>query len=598
MSAPGRIRDEDIDEVRRRAGIVDVAAEYMQVKRAGRQFKSLCPFHQEKTPSFMLDPVKGFYFCHGCSEGGDVISLVQRLENLSFAETIERLARRTGVELHYEQVSPSDRKAHKRRLRLIDAHREAVAFYHRALLEAPEAADARTYLKGRGIGREVAERFQVGFSPGGWDGLVKHLRSKGFSDDEMHGAGLAARTQDGRAIDRFRGRVMFPIFEVTGDPVAFGARRLRDEDDGPKYLNSAESPIYKKGQVLYALNWAKGTVVKAQRALIVEGYTDVIALHLAGLTEAIATCGTALGIDHLRTLQRFAQEVILSLDADEAGGKAAERTYDQMIGDAQALGLSLKVVLMPRGSDPADSVASLGAEGFRGLVDQAIPLLEFVLRREAQRYTVGDPEVRARALTAGLRILAKTEAEVVRMEYARRLSDWIKVDANVIFVELEKVMRTGTTSRATTEPVLRRSSAQVRLEKEAIKIALQHPVLVKVHLEECGPGYFSVPAHRTLWTAIADGTDLDTFVSTLDEDARRAHTELSVQPPEGEVNERLAAEVFMRLKTFVISRQIDELKPRLQSLNPTSDPEGYAAMFAQLMDLERRKRRLSDEGNL
>ncbi|TMK53295.1 MAG: DNA primase, partial [Actinobacteria bacterium] len=405
MRTAGRIRDADLEEVRRRANLIDVASEYMQVKRAGRLYKALCPFHAEKTPSFSLDPAKGLWHCFGCGEGGDTIRLIEKIENLSFVEAIERLAQMTGVDLHYEQLSDADRAAHRRRARLVDAHREAAAYYHETLKRASEASDARAYLlQQRGFTKETLELFQVGFSLPKWDALVTHLKGKGFSEQEIADAGLGARRQDGGLVDRFRGRVMFPIHDLTGDPVAFGARKMGTED-GPKYLNSAESPIYKKSQVLYALNRAKGEIVKTGRGLIVEGYTDVIALHQAGIQTAVATCGTALGLEHLRALQRFTQDVVLSLDADEAGGLAAERTYDQMIGDAQQMGVTLRVVVMPPGDDPADSVAKTGAEGFHALVEKAVPLLEFVLKREAARYSVGDAEVQARALTSGLRLL-------------------------------------------------------------------------------------------------------------------------------------------------------------------------------------------------
>ena len=593
----GRIRDTDIEEVRRRAGIVEMASDYMQVKRAGRLFKALCPFHQEKTPSFSIDPAKGLYHCFGCQEGGDVISLVQKLENLSFVETLERLAARTGVQLTYEQLSPTDRAAQKRRMRLVDAHRAAAARYHRLLLESPDAADARAYLKGRGFGRETAEAFQIGFSLPRWDDLTSALQKEGFTAQELLDAGLASKTQDDRIVDRFRGRVMFPINDMTGNPVAFGARRLRDDDDGPKYLNSAESPIYQKAKVLYALDRAKGDIVKDGRALLVEGYTDVIALHTAGITEAVATCGTALGLEHLRTLQRFTQRVVLSLDSDEAGGKAAERTYEQLIGEAQQMGLQMQVLLMKSGDDPADAVARDGADSFVALVDGAVPLLEFVLRREAQRYKVGDPEVRSRALAAGLRLLARTDNEVVRNEYARRLSDWIRVDPNIIHVELDRVVRSGAAPTRTPSAVLKRSSAQVRLEREAIKIALQELPTVKPMLEDVHADTFSVPSHRTIWRALQDGSNPDSLGDVLDdEDARSTSRELSIDVIAGDVSERLVEDIFRRLKEFVVARQTEDLKARLQRLNPTTNPEEYEALFAELIELERRKRRLSEEG--
>ncbi|HJT38453.1 MAG TPA: DNA primase, partial [Actinomycetota bacterium] len=479
MRAAGRIRDADLEEVRRRANLVEVASQYMNVRKAGRLYKALCPFHSEKTPSFSLDPAKGLWHCFGCGEGGDTIRLIEKIENLSFVEAVERLAQLTGVDLQYEQLSSADRAAHRRRARLVDAHREAAAYYHETLKRAPEASDARTYLlQKRGFTKETLEEFQVGFSLPKWDALVSHLKAKGFGEQEIADAGLGARRQDGGLVDRFRGRVMFPIHDVAGDPVAFGARKMGDED-GPKYLNSAESPIYKKSQVLYALNRAKGEIVKTARGLIVEGYTDVIALHQAGIRAAVATGGTALGLEHLRGLQRFTQDVVLSLDADEAGQLAAERTYDQLIGEAQQMGITLRVVVMPPGDDPADSVAKAGADGFLALVDGAVALLEFVLKREADRYSVGDGEVQARALAACLRLLAKTENPVIREEAVRRLSGWINVDPPIIFVELEKVMRTGTTTRATTGTILRRASGQVRLEREALRLALQQQRVVK-----------------------------------------------------------------------------------------------------------------------
>jgi len=604
MRTAGRIRDADLEEVRRRANLIEVASEYMQVKRAGRLYKALCPFHAEKTPSFSLDPAKGLWHCFGCGEGGDTIRLIEKLENLQFVEAIERLAQMTDVDLHYEQLSEADRAAQRRRGRLVDAHREAAAFYHETLKRASEASDARTYLlQQRGFTKETLELFQVGFSPPKWDSLVSHLKGKGFTEPEIVDAGLGARRQDdGGLVDRFRGRVMFPIHDLTGDPVAFGARKMGD-GEGPKYLNSAESPIYKKSQVLYALNRAKGEIVKTGRGLIVEGYTDVIALHQAGISHAVATCGTALGLDHLRGLQRFTQDLVLSLDSDEAGGAAAERTYDQMIGDAQQMGLTLRVVVMPPGDDPADSVAKAGAEGFRALVDGAVPLLEFVLRREADRYAHGDAEDRDRVLRKGLTLLAKTQSGVIRREAARLFSGWIKVDPDNLFVELDKTMRTGTTSRAATGTILRRASGQVRLEREALRLALQQQRVVKARMEDVSTDFFSVPAHRTIWAALLKGTDPSLLAESLDDDeARRTATQLAVEPIplDGELTddavERLAIAVFSRLKEFVLNREIEQLTPQLQRLNPLENPKEHDELFAKLLDLQRQKRDLNEIG--
>ena len=585
----GRIRDEDVQEVRRRSNLVDVATEYMQVRRAGRQFRALCPFHSEKTPSFYIDPAKQLYMCHGCHEGGDVITLIEKLENMSFVEAIERLAQRAGVQLRYEQLSDADRKSLRRRARLVDAHKAAVEWYQRVLLDDGDASDARRYLQQRGFNRDAAVKFRLGFSK---PGLSRALRDLGFGDQELIDAGLAMRAPDGSLSDRFRNRVMFPIFDVTGDPVAFGARRLRETDQGPKYLNSAESPIYKKAQTLYALNWAKGEIVKRGRVLVVEGYTDVIALHQAGITEVVATCGTALGMDHLRTLQRFIGErgqFVFALDMDDAGQAASEKTFEQFAEWAEELRLLFRIARMPRGLDPADAVVELGEDGFRALIEDAPPLLEVALRREADRYKVGDPEVRARALAAGVRMLARyTYHRAVRDEYARRLSDWIKVDPNVLFFELAKVEETGVAPKAIADNVIKRSP-QVRQEREALRIAIHDPILAKRFADEIGPEHFLVPAHRTIWTALANGSDPN---SDGDADVRKTYTALAVQGPVGEVTERQAAEVFGRLEAMVLSRQIDELKQQLQRLNPIEESNTYDTLFVRLIDLERQKRAL------
>lgn len=590
MNPPGRIRDEDIEEVRRRASIVDIASEYMQVRRAGRLFKALCPFHNEKSPSLSIDPAKSLFHCFGCGEGGDVITLVRKIENLSFVEAIESLARRTGVQLRYEQMSAGDRKAFQRRMRLVDAHRIAADLYHEIFM-GPAGVDVREYWKGRGLNKQSAETWRIGLSVGARDVAVRDLTARGFSEQDVLDAGLALKQEGGGIVDRFRGRLMFPIFDLTGDPVAFGARRL--EGDGPKYLNSAESPIYKKAHLLYGLNRAKGDIVKGSRVLIVEGYTDVIALHQAGFAEAVATCGTALGEAHLDVLRRFTPNIVISLDPDEAGARAADRTFEELSQRVEPLGVDLRLLVMPPGQDPADSVVSLGADGFRERADGAIPLLEFVLRREADRYSVGTPEDQAKALAACVRLLAKTERQSLVDEYVRRLADWIHVDAPIIYYELERMRKTGAPPRAIGEQVLKRSSGQVKIEKEVLKLAIQHAPMMKEHAGEIDAEHFSIPSHREIWAVLSNGDDPE---SVLEDPARRVYFELAVQPPEGEVTERLVRDFFARLQGSVLGRRIEEKKARLQRLNPEATPEEYHSLFAELVDLEAAKRRLGEEG--
>ena len=320
----GRIRDESIAQVREVTDIVVLVGEYVALRPAGgTRMKGLCPFHQEKTPSLTVDSSRQHYHCFGCSEGGDVIDFLRKQEALSFIEAVERLAQRAGIELRYEGRSAGDRGSLGRKSRLVAAHAEAVAFYHRVLLESPDAKPARDYLRSRGFDRATAERFRLGWAPAGsWEALVTHLRGKGFRPEELTEAGLA-RTGSRGLRDTFHARVLFPIFDIGGEPVAFGGRLLDGDGQAPKYVNTAETPVWYKGRTLYALNWAKVAIVQGGFAVVVEGYTDVIACHRAGVPQAVATCGTALRGEHFKLLSRFTDKVVLAFDADAAGSKAA-----------------------------------------------------------------------------------------------------------------------------------------------------------------------------------------------------------------------------------------------------------------------------------
>lgn len=588
----GRIADVDLEEVRQKASIVDVASQYMKVLKSGRNFKALCPFHSEKTPSFSIDPHKQVWFCFGCGKGGDVISLVRELESLDFVETVELLANKTGVMLHYEQLSPADRERSKTRNRLIDAHKEAVAFYHSLLLGSAEAGRAREYLQGRKLSKESIERFQVGYSPAAWDTLTKHLKSKGFKDDELTVAGLSLRTERGGLIDRFRGRVMFPIFDVTGEPRAFGARILTDAKDEAKYLNSAESPIYKKGTILYALNWAKPDVVKADVAIVVEGYTDVIALHQEGIPLAVATCGTALGVEHFAALSRFTQHVVIALDGDPAGRSAAERAVERAHADAQERNTDVRVLALPAGSDPADFVTARGGDAFRSLLRETLPVVEFRLSSRLAGLDLSEPEGRARGLRACLPVLAQVRDQVVLREYTRWVADRCALDYDLVFMEVGKALR-GTSSSGPAS--VSRSQSQLSKEREALKMALQFPDLVGEHWERLDPEDFQVKAHRNVWEHLRNGV---TDANTVDDAGlRELMTRLSIEPvegvPEGNPSDRLIDEIFTRLEEFALVRQISEVKLRLEKINPLDDPDGYRSLFKELVELEAARKAMS-----
>lgn len=587
----GRIREQDIEEVRRKAGLIEIASEYMQVRKAGSaRFKALCPFHQEKTPSFSLEAGRGLYYCFGCNKGGDVISLVMELESLTFVEAVERLAEKVGVRLTYEQQSAKDRQASGLKQRLIAAHREAVAFYHELLMTSAEAKQAREYLKGRGLARETVAAFSLGWAPPKWDELCRHLAKKRFSEPELIEGGLALRSERGSLIDRFRGRVMFPTFDVAGEPVAFGGRVL--DDSTPKYLNTADTPIFHKGRVLYGLNWAKKSVATAGRIIVVEGYTDVIALHQAGTTEVVASNGTALTADHFSLIGRFAPRAVLAFDSDRAGNAAAERAFDA----ALASGLDARVLILPDGKDPADLVTTLGGDGFRDIIKAAVPIVEYRLRREIDRFDLSDSEGRTRAVRAGIPILVRIRDEVMRRDYTSRLAEWTKEDASVVFLEVGRATGDPTARAA---PSFRRTSAQVRLERDLLKLALQYPSAIEAHLDGVDPDMLSVPAHRAIWREVAAGGDASTIVERLDEEGRGLVAKLVNDPIECDLDaegfppQPYVDEVVIRLKDFALRRLIDEKKDQLQKLNPIENEDEYRKRYAELISLEGESKRVS-----
>jgi len=401
----GRIRDEDVAYIRDLAPIDEVVADYVQLKSAGGgQKKGLCPFHDEKSPSFHVTPSKGYFHCFGCQTGGDVIAFLMKIDHLTFTETIERLADRIGYTLRYDENSSGPVVTSSTRNRLIAAHAEAAKFYQNLLNTSPTAAHGRDLLTKRGFDKAACEQFGVGYSPDEWDGLTKHLRALGYTIDELELAGLSKMGQRG-PIDKFRNRLMWPIKDISGDIVGFGARKLAsdEEDQGPKYLNTSETPIYKKSQVLYGLDVAKKEIAKRRQAVIVEGYTDVMAAHLAGITTAVATCGTAFGTDHIRILRRllmdddsFRGEVIFTFDGDAAGQKAALRAFSE----DQKFVTQTFVAVEPDGLDPCELRQEKGDLALRDLIARRVPLFEFAIRAELAHHKLDTPEGRVNALNA------------------------------------------------------------------------------------------------------------------------------------------------------------------------------------------------------
>lgn len=419
----GRIRQSDIEEVKARTNIGDVIGDYVSLKTGGvGALKGLCPFHDEKSPSFYVRPGVGRYHCFGCGEGGDVYEFLLKMDHVSFTDAVERLAARIGYQLHYEEGGGGPSESSGNRARLLAANAAAEEFF-RDRLSAPDAEPGRRFLGERGFDAAAATHFGVGFAPKSWDELTKHLRGKGFTQDELVAAGLVSQGDRG-VYDRFRGRLIWPIRDVTGQTIGFGARRLLDDDKGPKYLNTPETAVYKKAQVLYGLDLAKRDISRQDQVVVVEGYTDVMACHLAGITTAVATCGTSFGIDHIKVIRRVMGDdnsqgsVIFTFDPDAAGQKAAARAF----GEEQRFSAQTYVAVGPEGLDPCDLRLTKGDDAVRRMIDARKPMFEFMIRQVVERFDLDSVEGRAAALRAGAPIVATIRDPASQNGYTRELA--------------------------------------------------------------------------------------------------------------------------------------------------------------------------------
>lgn len=428
---PGLIRRNDIDEVRSRINIADIVGDYVTLKGAGvGSLKGLCPFHDERSPSFHVRPQVGRYHCFGCGEDGDVFSFLQKLDHTTFTEAVERMAARVGFELHYEDGGQAN-SDHGNRARILAAN-SAAADYFVSKLSSPEAEPGRKFLGERGFDPAAAARFGVGFAPK--TGLTAHLKTLGYSEAELLAAGLVGQGDRG-TYDRFRARLVWPIRDVTGQTLGFGARKLMDDDQGPKYLNTPETAVYHKSQVLYGLDLAKRDISRGRQVVVVEGYTDVMACHLAGVTTAVATCGTAFGVDHIKVVRRVlgdvanadttgTGEVVFTFDPDEAGQKAASRAFTE----EQRFAAQTFVAVAPDGLDPCDLRLSRGDDAVRRLIQSKKPMFEFMIRRVLTGHNLDTVEGRVSALRATAPIVAGIRDQALNVGYVRTLAGWLGID--------------------------------------------------------------------------------------------------------------------------------------------------------------------------
>ncbi len=619
----GRINDEDISALRERADIAVVVGDYTSLKRAGSTLKGLCPFHAEKTPSFTVDSARGFFHCFGCGEGGDVYGFLQKVEALSFPEAAERLARMVGFQLHYAELSVGQAKALGRRTRLTQALGDAAAFYRHQLL-AQEGAAARDYLRSRGLGRAEADHFGLGWALDQWDELVRHLRGKGYVDDEVADAGLATRGQRG-LIDRFRGRIIFPILDAGGkDVVAFGGRMLPGvalrtgprEGPPPKYINSSESIVYKKSQTLYALNWARSEVTRRQLVLVVEGYMDVIGLHTAGIRHAVATCGTALTADHFRALEKFTPRVVLALDADDAGFAAAERAR-ALADDAQLR--EVGVLPLPPGKDPAD-LAEEGEAAVAAALANVKTAVEFQIEHLLRGADVSTPEGQVDAYRRTFPLLARLDDRFLRYSYIRDLvAPAVRLSADRIERELDAEVGahrdaplapaaspSGSGAPTSSAPTAghrlpgdlaaaTHADPQLLLEREVLQAALQMPALLPAAWKLVTADDFRAPLSRTLFEALSEAPpgNLGAVLALLpDDDTRSRVRALALTEARHAADAKKVAEWVAGLRAAAVQREIDAIWEQVARVGEQLDPAQRRRLTTRRYELERRRRDL------
>ncbi|MEU3830149.1 DNA primase [Streptomyces sp. SID486] len=630
----GRINDEDVKAVRDAVPIDAVVSEYLQLRSAGGgNLKGLCPFHDEKSPSFQVSPSKGLFHCFGCQEGGDTITFVMKVDHLSFSEAVERLAAQAGITLRYEEGGYNPSHQRGERIRLVEAHKIAAQWYAEQLATGAEAEAGRVFLAERGFDQAAAVHFGVGYSPQGWDHLTRYLRGKGFTDKELLLSGLS---QEGRRgpIDRFRGRLMWPIRDIGGEVVGFGARKLYESDNGPKYLNTPETAIYKKSQVLYGIDLAKKEIAKSSRAVVVEGYTDVMACHLAGVTTAIATCGTAFGGDHIKILRRLLMDngsarVIFTFDGDAAGQKAALRAFE----DDQKFAAETYIAIAPDGMDPCDLRLAKGDEAVADLAEPRTPLFEFALRQIVLRYDLDTPAGRAAALDEAAPIVARIKNSGAQHEVAVELAGMLGIlDTQFVVRRVAQLARWARDrggkgdpqqgrprpdSRQWAEaprpaaggPALTLRNPVFAAERELLKLALQRPELVSPAFDAYGVDEFTAPPYAAVRQAVAEAGGAEYGLSdpqeylvrvreaAPDDTVRAMVTELAVEPIlRRTVDETYAGTVLVQIRRRAVERRIRDIQSQLTRLAAGGDPARLAAVQNELWVLQQYDQTLRERG--
>jgi DNA primase len=622
----GKIRARDIEEVKSRVNIADVVGEYVSLKNSSvGSLKGLCPFHDEKSPSFNVRPMQGFYHCFGCGEGGDAYKFIQQMDSISFTEAVEKLAARVGYELTYEEGGASVDQGQKSRI--LEANNASAKFYESQLM-SDEATTGRDFLKSRGFDKSAAERFGVGYAPKGWSNLTDHLKTLGFSIEELVVAGLATKSDRG-AYDKFRGRLIWPIRDSTGQVIGFGARKLYEDDQGPKYLNTSDTLVYHKSSVLYGIDLAKKDISKQQRVVVVEGYTDVMACHLAGVTSAVATCGTAFGDEHIRIINRLLSadkespaQVIFTFDPDAAGQKAAMRAY----ADSHKFSAQTFVAVGPDGLDPCDLRSEKGDAAVVEMIDDKKPLFEFAIKQKISKFDLSTIEGRVGAARAAAPVVAQILDPSMRPAYTRELAGWVNLDGNEVAALVDaaaktakqdavKDLRRDSAPTESTEPIASTTDegdrfAQPnladpisRFERQVLEVLVQIPEAFQsdqvIRIVRDG---FSAPAHNAILEAIGNSLSALNSEDWMNSIARSCAPELQsmLRAVAAQALPAKSKEELIRYGQGVIARALinalahekANLMSMLRRADVAEDPQQSAQIQQDLVKLEAERRKL------
>ena len=612
----GKISSRDIEEVKARVNIADVVGAYVALKPASAgSLKGLCPFHQEKSPSFNVRPLQGFYHCFGCGAGGDVYKFLQEMESLSFYEAVENLAGKVGFSLTYEAGTQGPDQGQK--ARIFEAN-QAAAKYFQDQLMTDAAIPGRDFLKSRGFDKQAAELFGVGFAPKGWNNLSDHLKASGFTDEELVTASLSSKSERG-LYDKFRGRLIWPIRDTSNQVIGFGARKLFDDDQGPKYLNTSETPVYHKSAVLYGIDLAKKDISKSQKVVVVEGYTDVMACHLAGVTTAVATCGTAFGDEHIRILNRMLSanvdnpaEVIFTFDPDEAGQKAAMRAF----ADADKFHANSFIAVGPDGLDPSDLRVQKGDEAVVLMIENKKPIYEFAIKQKMKNFNLESVEGRVGAARASSAVIATIRDSALRSVYIRELANWVNLDLSEVSALVDRAIKEKVVQAVAPlrqEPVAEAAvetnfqapdlkDPVVRFERQLLEVLIQQPSQVsKEVMSELLAGDFLAGVHSTIAKSLAqsleakDGANwLATIAQNLDPALHATLRSLAASELPASNEQEIARYVAGVVNSGFINlltRQKLSMQAMLRQLDLT-DTEKISEVQKELMSIEERRRKL------